>query len=115
MIKTITFDLWDTLLKDDSDEAKRTALGLPDKAQARLQLLMDEIMLHHPNSAPKQISQAFQYANRQFQYFWKDLGAVCENCLNRKICYSILNTASSQTKQAHPNRRRAFLSKPLKN
>ncbi|MCP4360187.1 MAG: hypothetical protein GY796_19440 [Chloroflexi bacterium] len=39
MIKAITFDFWDTLVFDDSDEPKRAALGLPGKAETRLQLL----------------------------------------------------------------------------
>ncbi len=34
-IAAITFDFWDTLAADDSDEPKRAALGLPAKAQAR--------------------------------------------------------------------------------
>ena len=35
MIKAITFDLWDTVIRDDSDEAKRAARGLPSKREAR--------------------------------------------------------------------------------
>lgn len=34
-IKAITFDLWDTVIRDDSDEAKRAARGLPSKREAR--------------------------------------------------------------------------------
>ena len=38
MIKAITFDLWDTVIRDDSDEAKRAARGLPSKREARRSL-----------------------------------------------------------------------------
>ena len=38
MIKAITFDLWDTVIRDDSDEAKRAAGGLPSKREARRSL-----------------------------------------------------------------------------
>ena len=34
-VKAITFDLWDTVIRDDSDEAKRVARGLPSKREAR--------------------------------------------------------------------------------
>ena len=37
-IKAITFDLWDTVIRDDSDEAKRAARGLPSKREARRSL-----------------------------------------------------------------------------
>ena len=37
MIRAITFDLWDTVIRDDSDEPKRTAQGLPSKRAARRQ------------------------------------------------------------------------------
>ena len=35
MIKAITFDLWDTVIRDDSDEVRRAARGLPSKREAR--------------------------------------------------------------------------------
>lgn len=37
-IRAITFDLWDTVIRDDSDEAKRAARGLPSKREARRSL-----------------------------------------------------------------------------
>ncbi len=72
MIKAVTFDFWDTLVADDSDEPRRAALGLPTKPQARLQLLVDEIIEHHPVITPEQIAVAFQHANERFRHAWKD-------------------------------------------
>ena len=43
MISAITFDFWDTIAVDDSDEPKRAALGLPTKADARVQLFAERI------------------------------------------------------------------------
>ena len=37
MIKAISFDLWDTVIRDDSDEPKRAAQGLASKHDARRQ------------------------------------------------------------------------------
>lgn len=71
MLQAITFDFWDTLVADDSDEKRRAALGLPTKPQARLQLLVDDITAHHPNITPEQIAEAFKYANQQFNQAWK--------------------------------------------
>jgi HAD superfamily hydrolase (TIGR01549 family) len=72
MIKAVTFDFWDTLVADDSDEPRRAALGLPTKPQARLQLLVDEIIEHHPAITPEQIAAAFQHANERFRHAWKN-------------------------------------------
>ena len=35
MLKAITFDFWDTIVQDDSDEPKRKQQGLPTKSEAR--------------------------------------------------------------------------------
>ncbi len=72
MIKAITFDFWDTLVVDDSDEPKRAARGLPSKPEARLQLLIDEITGHYPQIGPGQVFQAFEYANQRFHHNWKN-------------------------------------------
>ena len=71
MIKAITFDFWDTIAIDDSDEAKRAALGLPSKSQARLQLFMDEILSHYPELEPAAIARAYAHANDWFRRCWK--------------------------------------------
>lgn len=72
MIQAVTFDFWDTLVADDSDEPRRAALGLPTKPQARLQLLMDEIIQYYPGITPEQISQGFAHANDRFRDAWKN-------------------------------------------
>jgi putative hydrolase of the HAD superfamily len=71
MIQAITFDFWDTIVADDSDEPKRAARGLPAKAAARLQLLMEDITGHHPDISAGRVAEAFDYANERFRHFWK--------------------------------------------
>ena len=71
MIKAITFDVWDTIVKDDSDEPKRAAAGLPGKADTRLQSLTSEIIQHHPRIQPEWVEEAFDYANKRFRHYWK--------------------------------------------
>ncbi len=51
-IKTLSFDLWDTIIVDDSDEPKRAAAGLPPKPQARRDLMADALGMHDPDSRP---------------------------------------------------------------
>lgn len=72
MIRAVTFDFWDTLVADDSDEPRRAALGLPTKAQARLQLLVDEITDTYPKITPEEISRGFALANEHFRQAWKN-------------------------------------------
>jgi len=71
LIKAITFDFWDTLVKDDSDEPKRAALGLGSKAETRLQLLAGEVRQYHPQIGLEQIRAAFEHANERFRHHWK--------------------------------------------
>ena len=42
-IKAITFDLWDTIIDDDSDEPKRRKIGLARKQEHRLELLCEAV------------------------------------------------------------------------
>ena len=43
MIKAVTFDLWDTVIHDDSDEPKRAAQGLRSKKEERRFLLWEAL------------------------------------------------------------------------
>ena len=43
MIKAVTFDLWDTVIDDDSDEPKRAAQGLRSKNEERRYLLWNAL------------------------------------------------------------------------
>lgn len=72
MIQAITFDFWDTLVADDSDEPKRAAQGLLSKPATRLQLLTAEITRHHPELSPERVAEAFKYANGRFNHYWKN-------------------------------------------
>ena len=50
-IKAITFDLWDTVLIDDSDEPKRAAQGLKSKPIERWNLVRKFLERHESISA----------------------------------------------------------------
>ena len=45
-VKVITFDLWDTIVIDESDEPKRAVLGLAPKPLARRVLLHESLCKH---------------------------------------------------------------------
>ncbi|RME59406.1 MAG: hypothetical protein D6790_10725, partial [Caldilineae bacterium] len=70
MIEAVTFDFWDTIAIDDSDEAKRRAMGLPSKAEARVQLFADWITAHYPHIDRKKAAEAYEYANQNFRHEW---------------------------------------------
>ncbi len=70
MIEAITFDFWDTIAIDDSDEPKRAALGLPSKPQARLQMFVQTIVKRYPHIKPEHAAEAYQVANERFRHEW---------------------------------------------
>ena len=71
MIRAVTFDFWDTLVVDDSDEPRRAAAGLQPKATARQTLFVTEIVAHHANISPQAASAAFDGANAWAKRRWK--------------------------------------------
>jgi putative hydrolase of the HAD superfamily len=70
MIEAVTFDFWDTLAIDDSDEPKRAALGLPSKPEARVRLFAEKIRARHPHIPRKRAEAAYQAANERFRRDW---------------------------------------------
>jgi HAD superfamily hydrolase (TIGR01549 family) len=70
MIEAVTLDFWDTLAIDDSDEPKRLALGLPSKAEARVQLFVENIRKHHPRIRAERAANAYHKANERFRFTW---------------------------------------------
>ena len=72
MIEAITFDFWDTLAIDDSDEAKRIKLGLPSKQEARTRLFVKKVTSHHPSISERRAATAYQRANERFRRIWHD-------------------------------------------
>lgn len=70
LIKAVTFDLWDTIVDDDSDEAKRKALGLRSKPLERRHLLWEALNDHEEISQEK-VSAAFNVADIAFNKTWK--------------------------------------------
>ncbi|NQV85151.1 MAG: HAD family hydrolase [Rhodospirillales bacterium] len=70
-IKAVSFDLWDTLVEDDSDEPKRKAKGLRSKFEERRHLLWDTLNRIDP-IAPELVNAAFDAADAAFNKAWKD-------------------------------------------
>ncbi|VAX18974.1 hypothetical protein MNBD_IGNAVI01-533 [hydrothermal vent metagenome] len=72
MIKAITFDLWDTVFIDDSDEPKRKAAGKPTKAIERRQLVKQFVDKHQ--QVPQEIvNAAYDAQDAAFRKAWHDL------------------------------------------
>lgn len=70
MIEAVTFDFWDTIAIDDSDEPKRAALGLPSKPESRIALFAARVTKNHPEISFEQAAEAYQHANRAFSDEW---------------------------------------------
>jgi HAD superfamily hydrolase (TIGR01549 family) len=71
MIKAITFDLWDTVFIDDTDEPKRKAAGKPTKAVERRELVKQFIDKHRPISQ-EIVNAAYNAQDAAFRKAWHD-------------------------------------------
>ncbi len=69
-IKAVTFDLWDTIIDDESDEPKRLAAGLRSKPDERHHLVLEALNRHQPISSDD-LKIAYGVANAAFVKCWK--------------------------------------------
>ncbi len=69
MIKAITFDLWDTIVQDDSDERVRAARGLRSKRQERRHLLWQALNGIQPIDRDR-VELAYDVADAAFNRVW---------------------------------------------
>jgi len=70
-IKAITFDLWDTLVIDDSDEAKRSEQGLRSKFDERRHLLWEALNTTEPTDL-EAVRLAYNVGDAAFNKVWKE-------------------------------------------
>ena len=69
MIKAITFDLWDTIIHDESDEPKRAAQGLDSKRRARRDVLWQALERQEP--IPREVVDlAYDVQEAAFNHVW---------------------------------------------
>ena len=71
MVKAVTFDLWDTVIHDDSDEETRRARGLPSKAEARRALALEVIGRHAPLDETR-LRSAYDTMEAAFNHVWHE-------------------------------------------
>jgi putative hydrolase of the HAD superfamily len=69
--KVITFDLWDTVFADDTDEPKRAAAGRPSKRDERRQLVHAYLNRHEP-IAREAVNLAYDVVDAAFRKVWHD-------------------------------------------
>ena len=70
-VKAITFDLWDTVIRDDSDEAKRAARGLPSKREAR-RLLAHALIQEQTGVTREVFDLAYDTMESAFNHVWHE-------------------------------------------
>ncbi len=70
-IRAISFDLWDTLVIDDSDEAVRRERGLPSKRAARRALTWRALNAVQP-IGEAEVTLAFDVLDAAFNKVWHD-------------------------------------------
>ena len=70
-IQAVTFDLWDTIVHDDSDEPKRRAQGLRSKKDERRHLVWEALNRHNP--IPREaVWLAYDVAEAAFNTVWHE-------------------------------------------
>jgi len=70
-LRAITFDLWDTIVHDDSDEPKRKAQGLKTKKEERRHLLWEALNRQQPIEFDR-VKLAYDVADAAFNKVWRD-------------------------------------------
>jgi len=68
-VRVISFDLWDTVFVDDSDEPKRRAQGLAPKTVARRELVYSYLSRHAPIERAL-VDCAYDTADAAFREVW---------------------------------------------
>ncbi len=71
MIKAVSFDLWDTLIADESDEPKRRARGLRSKRDERRHLVWQALDAVEPVPLDR-VVLAYDVADAAFNRVWHD-------------------------------------------
>ena len=71
VIEAITFDLWDTIIHDDSDEAKRAAQGLRSKKDERRHLVWSALNRLEPIEYDT-VARAYDVADAAFNHVWHE-------------------------------------------
>ncbi len=71
MIKAVTFDLWDTIVYDDSDEPKRAAQGLRSKRDERRHLVWQALERIAPVDRAA-VDTAYDVADAAFNKVWHE-------------------------------------------
>lgn len=70
-IQAITFDLWDTVIDDDSDEPKRAALGLRSKHDERHHAVW-RVLNRNESILLKDVGIACDHVNDEYNRVWHD-------------------------------------------
>ena len=70
-IKAVTFDFWDTIVDDDSDEPKRAAQGLRSKRDERRHQVWEALNAVEPIDLDK-VVLAYDTAEAGFNIVWKE-------------------------------------------
>jgi len=69
-ITAVTFDLWDTIIDDESDEPKRAARGMRSKPDERHHLVLQALNRHAPISSAD-LAIGYGVVNAAFVKCWK--------------------------------------------
>ncbi len=99
MIKAITFDLWDTIFIDDSDESKRKAAGRLSKKEERRQLVF-EYANKHKIVTKELVDIIYKTVDTSFNKVWHEQFVTWEIGERLEIIFKGLNVELSLDEMA---------------
>lgn len=74
-VRAVSFDLWDTVFIDDSDEPKRARMGLAPKPVARRELVR-LFLGRHQSVGRAQVDTAYDVVDAAFRHVWHHQNAT---------------------------------------
>jgi len=98
-LKAITFDLWETIIIDDSDEPKRAAQGLRPKPEERRHLFWEALNRDAP--IDRQLTDmAFAMQEHTFRFMWYEESITWEASVRVDLMLKALQRSLPESERA---------------
>jgi putative hydrolase of the HAD superfamily len=92
ILKAVSFDLWDTIIDDESDEPKRLAQGLRPKPAERRYLLWQALSRHQDLSL-EDVRWAYNSADARFRKAWSEDAVTWPVAERLRVALDALDTS----------------------
>ncbi len=105
-VRAVSFDLWDTVFIDDSDEPKRRRQGLPPKRVERRDLVY-RFLSRHGAIDRALVDSAYDTADSAFQQVWRHQHVTWAVEVRLQVLLAGLKRVLPRSRGSNPLRRQA--------